>query len=170
MVVLFVFLWLLCFVFVLSLLLFGWLVFVCVCCCFVVVVVVGCFVLLVFVFVCCCCCFFGGLCACVCARARVCVCVCVCLFLLLFLVKFTNIPCPLRCITFLFWKLGRKFPCHIGDSNPRQYCTWLFSRTLYPLSYPCPYEFSHSWKGRGEGGYLRRLQFVAFETTAVCGV
>ena len=26
--------------------------------------------------------------------------------------------------------------CRISDSNPRQYCVWLFRRTLYPLSYP----------------------------------
>ena len=33
---------------------------------------------------------------------------------------------------------GRKIPCSTGYSNPRQYCVWLFSRTLYPLSYPWP--------------------------------
>ena len=27
--------------------------------------------------------------------------------------------------------------CQTGDSNPHQYCAWLFSRTLYQLSYPC---------------------------------
>ena len=31
---------------------------------------------------------------------------------------------------------GRKLPCHTGDSNPRQYCAWLFSPTVYQLSYP----------------------------------
>ena len=31
---------------------------------------------------------------------------------------------------------GRKFPCHTGDSNPRQCCAWLFSWTLYPPSCP----------------------------------
>ena len=31
---------------------------------------------------------------------------------------------------------GRKIPCRTGDSNLRQYCAWLLSRTLYPLSYP----------------------------------
>ena len=31
---------------------------------------------------------------------------------------------------------GRKIPCRTVDSNPRQYCAWLFSRTLYPLSFP----------------------------------
>ena len=30
---------------------------------------------------------------------------------------------------------GRKIPCRTGDSNPRQYCAWLFSRTLYQMSY-----------------------------------
>ena len=25
----------------------------------------------------------------------------------------------------------KKIPCHTGDSNPRQYCGWLLSRTLY---------------------------------------
>ena len=33
---------------------------------------------------------------------------------------------------------GRKKTCRTGDSNPRQYCVWLFSRTLYQLSYPGP--------------------------------
>ena len=33
---------------------------------------------------------------------------------------------------------GRKNRCHTGDSNPRQYCACLFSRTLYPLSYCRP--------------------------------
>ena len=33
---------------------------------------------------------------------------------------------------------GRKIPRSTGDSNPRQYCAWLFSRTHYPLSYPHP--------------------------------
>ena len=28
----------------------------------------------------------------------------------------------------------RKIPCRTWDSNPRQYCTWHFSRTLYQLS------------------------------------
>ena len=27
-------------------------------------------------------------------------------------------------------------PCRTGDSNPRLYCSWLFSRTFYHLSYP----------------------------------
>ena len=30
---------------------------------------------------------------------------------------------------------GRKIPCVTGDSNPRQYCALLFSRTLYQQSY-----------------------------------
>ena len=34
---------------------------------------------------------------------------------------------------------GRKIPCRTGDSNPRQYCAWLFSRTLYQLSYSGPF-------------------------------
>ena len=29
----------------------------------------------------------------------------------------------------------RKIPCRNGDSNKRQYCAWLFSRTFYQLSY-----------------------------------
>ena len=33
---------------------------------------------------------------------------------------------------------GRKIPCRTGDSNPRQYCAWLFTRTLYQLSYSRP--------------------------------
>ena len=31
----------------------------------------------------------------------------------------------------------RKIPCRTGDSNPRQHCVWLFSRTHYQLS-GCP--------------------------------
>ena len=27
---------------------------------------------------------------------------------------------------------GRKIPCRTGNSNPRQYCAWLFSRSLLP--------------------------------------
>ena len=34
---------------------------------------------------------------------------------------------------------GRKIPCRTGDSNPRQYCAWLFSRTLYQLNYSRPF-------------------------------
>ena len=33
------------------------------------------------------------------------------------------------------WDCERKYPSRNGDSNPRQYCAWLLSRTLYPLSY-----------------------------------
>ena len=33
---------------------------------------------------------------------------------------------------------GRKIPRRIGDSNTRQYCAWLFSRTLYQLVYSSP--------------------------------
>ena len=32
-----------------------------------------------------------------------------------------------------FW---RKILCRTGESNPRQYCAWLFGPTLYKLSYP----------------------------------
>ena len=32
----------------------------------------------------------------------------------------------------------RKIPYCTGDSNPCQYRAWLFSQTLYQLSYPCP--------------------------------
>ena len=48
----------------------------------------------------------------------------------------------------LHWKLtGRKIPCRCWDSNPRQYCTWLFSRTLYQLSCPRPLDFEDcSWE------------------------
>ena len=35
---------------------------------------------------------------------------------------------------------GRKIPCQTEDSNPRQYSAGRFSRTLYPVSYPGPYE------------------------------
>ena len=33
---------------------------------------------------------------------------------------------------------GRKNPCLTRDSNPHQYCSRLFSWTLYQLSYSCP--------------------------------
>ena len=33
---------------------------------------------------------------------------------------------------------GRNIPCCTGDSNPRQYYAWFFSRTLYQLSYTRP--------------------------------
>ena len=33
---------------------------------------------------------------------------------------------------------GRKILCRTRDSNPRQECAWLFSRTLYQPSYPRP--------------------------------
>ena len=53
---------------------------------------------------------------------------------------------------------GRKIPCRTGDSNPRQYCPWLFSRTLYQLSYPRsiaePNDL-HSGAYRGCGRTLR---------------
>ena len=32
---------------------------------------------------------------------------------------------------------GSKMRCRTRDSNPSQYCSWLFSRTLYQLSYSC---------------------------------
>ena len=35
---------------------------------------------------------------------------------------------------------GKKISCRNCDSNPRQYCAWLLSRTLYQLSYPRPNE------------------------------
>ena len=30
----------------------------------------------------------------------------------------------------------KKIPCHTVDLNPCQYCCWLFSQTVYQLSYP----------------------------------
>ena len=33
---------------------------------------------------------------------------------------------------------GKKIPCCTRDSNPRQYCAWLLSRTFYQLSYSRP--------------------------------
>ena len=33
---------------------------------------------------------------------------------------------------------GREIPCRTWDSNPPQYCTWLFCWTLYKQSYSCP--------------------------------
>ena len=35
---------------------------------------------------------------------------------------------------------GRKIPCHTGDSNPHQYCTWLFGKMLIaiPTELPLP--------------------------------
>ena len=36
----------------------------------------------------------------------------------------------------------RKIPCGTGDSNPRRYCAWLSSRTLYQLiGYPSPFGY-----------------------------
>ena len=37
---------------------------------------------------------------------------------------------------------GRKIPCRTGDSNLRQYCAWVLSRTLYHLSYPALWPLS----------------------------
>ena len=34
---------------------------------------------------------------------------------------------------------ARNIPCRTWDSNPRQYCAWLFSGTLYRLSYRPPW-------------------------------
>ena len=34
---------------------------------------------------------------------------------------------------------AREIPCRIGDSNPRQYCGWLLSRTLCHVNYSHPY-------------------------------
>ena len=36
---------------------------------------------------------------------------------------------------------GRKIPCCTRDSNPCQYCIWLFGQTLYQLNYPHPFDF-----------------------------
>ena len=36
----------------------------------------------------------------------------------------------------------RKIPCRNRDSNPRSYGSWLFSPTLYQLSYPAPYKLN----------------------------
>ena len=48
-------------------------------------------------------------------------------------------PPPSHCCSGGGWICIRSLwvgaPCHTGDSNPRQYCAWLFSPTLYPLSY-----------------------------------
>ena len=40
------------------------------------------------------------------------------------------------CVSALKVGSGRKVPCRTGDSNPRQYGFWRFSRTLYQVSYP----------------------------------
>ena len=40
-----------------------------------------------------------------------------------------------ECIGSWLWE---KNPFHTGNSNPYQYCTWLFSLMLYQPSYPCP--------------------------------
>ena len=42
---------------------------------------------------------------------------------------------------------GRKIPCRTGDLNPSQYCAWLFSPTLYPLSSPGPWVTASGWLG-----------------------
>ena len=41
----------------------------------------------------------------------------------------------------------KKIPRRTGDSNPRQYCAWLFSRTLYQLNYSLP-EFVYAGSNR----------------------
>ena len=44
---------------------------------------------------------------------------------------------------------GRKISCSTRDSNPCQYCAWLFSRTLYQQNYiSCPHS-SQLFKQRG---------------------
>ena len=37
--------------------------------------------------------------------------------------------------SWLWERERKKIPCHTGDSNPRQYCGWLLSRTLYQVSH-----------------------------------
>ena len=39
-----------------------------------------------------------------------------------------------------------KIPCRTWDSNPCQYCAWLFSQTL------CKPSYSKPWRQKGGGG------------------
>ena len=50
---------------------------------------------------------------------------------------------------------GRSIPCRTGDSNPRQYCVWIFDPTLPPLSYPAQ---------RKEGRFLKNKKNNAQST------
>ena len=47
---------------------------------------------------------------------------------------------------------GRKIPCHTGDSNPHQYCAWLFNWTLYQRSYPRPLNSDAGKRRAGKKG------------------
>ena len=60
---------------------------------------------------------------------------------------------------------GRKIPCPTGDSNPRQCWAWLFSRTLYQLSYPGPIaEPNHLHSGAYKGcGRTLRSDLITFD-------
>ena len=62
---------------------------------------------------------------------------------------------------------GRKIPCRTRDSNPCQYCAWLFGRTVYQLNYPrsfpvhltlfSPKPLEPAWSGVWPGERIRRL-------------
>ena len=49
------------------------------------------------------------------------------------------------CTESWLWEKNKKQPCRTGDSNPRQYCVWLFCRTLYQVSYPRHYMVVAVW-------------------------
>ena len=45
------------------------------------------------------------------------------------------------------WGEKKQIPYRTGELNPRQYCTWLSSRTLYQLSYRGPSLYQLSYRG-----------------------
>ena len=63
----------------------------------------------------------------------------------------------------LHWKrtLGETSLAVLGDAQTRQYCTWLFSWTLYQLCYPC----QHHWKGTAGIIFCLWIWFQMHEVT-----
>ena len=49
---------------------------------------------------------------------------------------------------------GRKIPSRTEDLNLHQYYSWLFSQTLYQLSYPGPWPNFTSGDREDRGGFL----------------
>ena len=63
-------------------------------------------------------------CVCLCACVRVCVCVCVC--------SRACVCVYVESHSVLKVDSGRKILCRTGDSNPRQYCAWIFQSDALP--------------------------------------
>ena len=69
---------------------------------------------------------------------------------------------------------GRIIPCRTLDSNPCQYCAWLFSLTLYQLSYPPPPPpimsvVSCTVVCVGMGGNISDITHTGSELFVICG-